>query len=53
MSPTPKIETTVETPGASLDDQLRAWFDALVAQPVPEALLRHLDALAEAPAEPG
>ena len=42
-----------ETPAATLDAQLRAWFDSLLAQPVPEALLRHLDRLEKIPGEPG
>ena len=33
---------------ADVDGLLKAWFEALAAQPVPEALLRHLDGLDEA-----
>lgn len=42
MSPSP-IAKTPPAAGAALDAQLRAWFEALLAQPVPEALLRRLD----------
>jgi hypothetical protein len=45
MSPTPLTQPPVEASGAALDERLRAWFAALIAQPVPEALLRHLEAV--------
>jgi hypothetical protein len=48
MAAQPKPQPAAAAPGDSLDAQLRAWFDSLLVQPVPEALLRHLDQL-EAP----
>lgn len=49
MSPTPipaEAAGRTSTPvDAEVDVLLRAWFDALTTQPVPEALLRHLDQL--------
>ena len=39
-------DTTVQNGSdARLDATLSAWFEILLAQPVPEALLRHLDQL--------
>lgn len=36
-----------QTPDAppTVDDLLKAWFEALLSRPVPEALLRELDRL--------
>lgn len=34
-----------DTPCATLDEQLRAWFDSLVQAPVPDRLIQHLEAL--------
>jgi hypothetical protein len=39
------LQPAAEPSSESLDRQLRAWFDGLLAQPIPEALLRHLDQL--------
>jgi hypothetical protein len=40
------VDTAVQNgPDARLDATLSAWFETLLAQPVPEALLRYLDQL--------
>lgn len=52
MSPTPLTQTPADVRSATLDEQLQAWFAALVAQPVPESLLRHLEAVERRVPEP-
>ncbi len=46
--PGPSLQDTgpVEEPeAASVDAQLKAWFDAMLQAPVPAYLLRHVDTL--------
>ena len=50
MSTTPMTASPPD-PGAEVDDLLKAWFQALMAQPVPEALLRHIELLEASPEE--
>lgn len=45
MAAKPRPRDEAEPSADSVDAQLRAWFDGLLAQPVPEALLRHMDEL--------
>jgi hypothetical protein len=35
--------------GDALDEALKVWFSALAAEPVPEALLKHVEALDAGP----
>lgn len=52
MSPTPLTQTPPEpAEPASLDERLRAWFETMLAQPVPESLLRRVDELDAADTE--
>ena len=42
---TPPMTASPPDPGAKVDDLLKAWFQALMAQPVPEALRRRIEQL--------
>jgi hypothetical protein len=53
MAAAPKLQHDAEPPDDGLDAQLRALFDGLLAQPVPEALLRHLEQLEDGEADQG
>ena len=47
--PGPSLQDTgpaEEAEAGSIDAQLKAWFDALLAAPVPAYLLRHAERLA-------
>lgn len=45
MSPKPMPARPADA-GRNVDDLLKAWFEALASQPVPEMLLRQLDEMA-------